>query len=87
VAISFGRPSDDRACQVKGRFVESRPASEAERHVIEGQLAGLGHQLELLAIPIEAFSGWPHWPAVAFKIEVNAVFDQTPGPGAGAPLP
>jgi hypothetical protein len=86
VAMSFGRPSDDRTCQVKGRFIASRPATEDERAVIEGQLMGLGRQLGMLAIPMEVFSGWPHWPAVAFRVEVNAVFDQTPGPGAGAPL-
>ena len=86
VAMSFGRPSDDRTCQVKGRFIASRPATEDERAVIEGQLMGLGQQLGMLAIPMEVFSGWPHWPAVAFRVEVNAVFDQTPGPGAGAPL-
>jgi len=87
VAMSFGRPSDDRACQVKGRLIGSRPATDGERGLIEGQLGALGLQLGMLAIPEETFSGWPYWPAVAFTIEVNAVFNQTPGPGAGAPLP
>ena len=87
IAMSFGRPSDDRACQVKGRFLESRPASEDERGIIEGQLMGLVRQMAMLAIPIEHFEGWLHWPAVAFRVEVTAVFNQTPGPGAGAPLP
>jgi len=87
MAMSFGRPSDDRTYQVKGRFIASRPATEDERGVIEGQLMGLGQQMAMLAIPIEHFEGWPHWPAVAFKVEVTAVFNQTPGPGAGAPLP
>jgi hypothetical protein len=87
VAMSFGRPSDDRTYQVKGRLIASRPATADERAVIEGQLMGLGQQMAMLAIPIEHFAGWPHWPAVAFKVEVTAVFNQTPGPGAGAPLP
>src|SRR5262245_28111681 len=26
VALGFARPSDDRACQIKGEFVEARPA-------------------------------------------------------------
>lgn len=87
LAMSFGRPSDDRTCQVKGRYLESRPAIDDERAAIERQLMGLGQQMAMLAIPIEHFAGWPYWPAVAFRFEVSAVFNQTPGPGAGAPIP
>src|SRR5688572_4231196 len=53
VAMSFGRPSDDRACQVKGRLIGSRPATDGERGLIEGQLGALGQQLGMLAIPDE----------------------------------
>jgi len=86
-ALCFGRPTDDRACQVKGRFVGARPATDAERAIIEAQLALLGQQMAMIAIPEVAFAGWVHWPAVAVTIKVTAVFNQTPGPGAGAPLP
>src|SRR5689334_20246361 len=33
-AIGFGRPTDDRACQVKGEFVESRAATARERPMV-----------------------------------------------------
>jgi hypothetical protein len=85
-AFCFGRPTDDVTCQLKGRFVAARPATDAERTVIEAQQALLGQQMAMIAIPEVAFAGWPSWPAVAITIRVEAVFDQTPGPGAGARL-
>jgi hypothetical protein len=86
VALCFQRPTDDRACQIKGAFVRARVATAEDRRVIDGQLARLGEQYGQLALPWEVVSGWSVWPAVAVTIQVNAVFDQTPGPGAGAPL-
>lgn len=86
VALSFQRPTDDHACQVKGAFVRARAATDDERGVVEGQLALLGEKYGQLALPWEVVSGWSVWPAVAVTVRVNAVFDQTPGPGAGSPL-
>lgn len=86
VAFSFQRPTDDHACQVKGAFVRARAATDDERRVIEGQLRRLGEQYGQLALPWEVVSGWVVWPAVAVTVRVTAVFDQTPGPGAGSPL-
>jgi hypothetical protein len=85
-AVSFGRPIDDRACQVKGTFVEARAASEAERALVSRQWDGFLANLEKIGIPRAATRAWVTWPAVAIRLRVNAVFEQTPGPGAGAPL-
>ena len=35
IAVGFARPIDERACQIKGIFVEARPASDDERTVID----------------------------------------------------
>jgi hypothetical protein len=85
-AIGFGRPVDDRACQVKGVFVKAWDASETERPVIDAQWNGFLRNLEQIGIPRAATRGWITWPAVAIRIRANAIFDQTPGPGAGAPI-
>jgi hypothetical protein len=85
-AISFGRPTDDRACQVKGVFVDARDAAEDERPVIAAQWDGFLASLERIGIPRAATRGWITWPAVAIRLRPNAIFDQTPGPGAGAPI-
>jgi hypothetical protein len=85
-AVGFGRPIDDRACQVKGVVVDLRDAADAERPLIEKQWDGFLAALERIGIPRAATLGWITWPAVAIRLRANAVFEQTPGPGAGAPI-
>jgi hypothetical protein len=85
-AVSFGRPVDDKACQVKGTFLAARDASDDERPFIAAQWDGFLASLEQIGIPRAATRAWITWPAVAIRLRVNAVFDQTPGPGAGAQI-
>ena len=85
-AIGFGRPTDDRACQVKGEFVESRAASARERTTVDAQWGALLDNMEQIGIPRQATEAWRLWPCVAIRMRVTALFSQTPGPGAGAPL-
>jgi hypothetical protein len=86
VAVSFGRPIDDRACQVKGTVTAIRKATPDERPIITAQWQGFVRQLELIGIPADLALGWANWPAVAIRMKVTAVFEQTPGPLAGTPL-
>jgi len=86
IAVGFGRPIDDRACQVKGVFLDARPAADGERAAVCAQWDGFLASLEKIGIPRAATRAWVTWPAVAIRFRVNALFDQTPGPGAGAPI-
>ena len=83
-AISFGRPIDDRACQVKGDVVAIRPAELSERETIEKGFASFLDGLEYIGIPR---ASWVLWPAVAIRVKATSVFEQTPGPAAGTPMP
>jgi hypothetical protein len=85
-AVLFGRPVDDRSCQVKGTFVSARPAKADERPFVEAQRDGFLDQLEHIGIPREAATSWITWPAVAIRLKVTALFEGTPGPQAGAAL-
>jgi hypothetical protein len=85
-ALVFGRPVDDRACQLKGQFVNARSASARDRLFIEAQWNAFLAQLEKIGIPRVAEAGWTTWPAVAIRLRATALFNQTPGPDAGAPL-
>ena len=85
-AVVFARPTDDRACQVKGIFVDARAAGENEREFVDAQWDRFLDQLERIGIPRLAAQGWITWPAVAVRLRATAVFEQTPGPDAGAPL-
>jgi hypothetical protein len=86
VAVGFARPVDDRACQIKGIFVEARPATEDERDTVERQWEGFRSNLERIGIPRLGTNGWSIWPAVAIRFRATAIFEQTPGPDAGALL-
>lgn len=86
VAVACARPQDDRACQVKGEVVAVRPARPDEYDLVTRQWAALREQLEQVGIPREATRTWAVWPCTAIQFRVTAVFDQTPGPNAGARL-
>jgi hypothetical protein len=85
-ALVFARPSDDRACQVKGVFTGSRAATSKERGLVDAQWKGFLKYLEMIGLPGAAFESWRNWPCIAIRVRVTALFSQTPGPGAGAPL-
>lgn len=84
--LLFARPTDDRACQVKGVFTGHRPAGDEERPFMDAQWDRFLKNLELVGIPRATTRGWVRWPAVAVRIRATALFDQTPGARAGAPL-
>lgn len=87
IAVDFDLPTSHRACQVKGLCTGSRPAREDERAEVERQLEAFGADLQKIGIPAAAFAGWKSWPCTALEIRVTELFEQTPGPGAGEPLP
>jgi hypothetical protein len=83
-AVSFGRPVDDRACQVKGDVVAIRPADPSEHETIRKGFESFLAGLEYIGIPR---ANWVLWPAVAIRVKATSVFEQTPGPAAGTPMP
>ena len=86
IAAVFDRPTDHRACQVKGLFEAARPARDDERALVEGQVAATSRELEAIGIPPALTAGWKTWPCVAIRLRVTHLFEQTPGPGTGGPL-
>ena len=85
-ALVFARPPDERACQVKGVYVEARPARTSERAFVASQWNRWVQRLGTIGLPPAAFENWTIWPCVAIRVRVTALFNQTPGPGAGAAL-
>jgi general stress protein 26 len=86
VALGFGRPSDDRACQIKGIFVGARAALARERKLVDRQWDALLADLAHIGFPRQLAEEWKTWPSIAIRLRVTALFSQTPGPGAGAPM-
>ena len=85
-ALVFARPPDERACQVKGTFTSARPASAAERAHVEAQWDRWLDRLASIGIARATLEPWITWPCTAIRVRVTAIFDQTPGQNAGAPL-
>ncbi len=85
-ALVCGRPVDERACQVKGRFVEVRPVTDSERTYASAQWEAFLNGLEYIGIPRGSAATWNSVADVAIALEVAAVFEQTPGPEAGKQL-
>jgi len=86
-AVSFARPTDDRAVQVKGEFLSMRDADPNEEKFVLGQWQSLLTELDAIGLAaLTSTSTWLMWPCVAVTIRVTAVFSQTPGPEAGAVL-
>lgn len=82
-ALTFARPTDERACQVKGLFVDVREVHDDERAHARQQWSDFLDNLEYIGIPRAASRTWVDAPDSAIRLRVTEVFDQTPGPNAG----
>jgi hypothetical protein len=85
-AVTCARPTDERACQIKGTFVDVRSATTEDRAFMDAQWMLFLDNLEHIGISRRGMTDWVTWPAVVIRLRVTAVFDQTPGQSAGAPL-
>jgi hypothetical protein len=86
-ALSFARPTDDRAVQIKGELISLRDADPSEEAFVIGQWKSLIGELDKIGLAaLTSTNTWLMWPCVAVKIRVTAIFSQTPGPEAGAVL-
>jgi hypothetical protein len=89
VAAVFSDPLTHRTIQLKGQDAAAAPATPDDLEVARSYRAGfasvlgpLGHPPEL----IHALLDYPDHDVVALSFTPSAAFNQTPGPGAGAPL-
>ena len=85
-ALVFARPPDERACQVKGLFAGAHPATDAELAIVAAQWQRWLDRLASIGCQLEVFQHWQTTPCVAIRVKPTALFNQTPGPGAGGPL-
>jgi len=86
ITLCVSRPIDHRTVQLKGRVVASGLASEEDRAVVERHRAGFAQTLAFVGVPPRLTLRISHWPSHAVRFRVEAIFDQTPGPGAGCEI-
>lgn len=83
IAVVSTYPPDHGTVQLKGRSRAVRLAREDERALVTDSLERLAEVLERVGMPRAITLSVSHWPAFAVEVEVESVFDQTPGPRAG----
>jgi hypothetical protein len=87
IAITLERPGDAFAVQLKGLALGMTESDERDR---ERQLvfrSALVEQLATVGVPRATTRRLVWWPSVAVEVEVHSIFQQTPGPRAGEPMP
>jgi hypothetical protein len=70
--------------QLKGRARAVRVAGEDEAEAVHGHFDRLMDVLESVGLPRRISRTFSIWPAFAVDLAVEAIFEQTPGPRAGA---
>jgi len=87
IAITLERAIDARAVQIKGKATSIRDSDEADRALQSVFRSAMIEQFALVGIPRATTRRLVWWPSLAVDVEVREVFQQTPGPKAGEPLP
>jgi hypothetical protein len=86
VAVTFSRPIDHRALQVKGPVLAVRSARPDERVIQERYVAAYVEQLYLVGLPRGLTRRVCYWPSMVVELGIEQLFMQTPGVGAGRRL-
>ena len=77
-------PIDHHSLQMKGTAATARLARQDEAEAVHRGLLGFGALLNTIGIPPRVTNAVTWWPAFAIEMRVEEIFDQTPGPRAGA---
>lgn len=86
VAICFSRMADHSTIQIKGRAREFALASDAERAHVDHYRGEFAQNLAFLGLPPRLSYRVSNWPCHAVRLDVETIWVQTPGPGAGEAL-
>jgi hypothetical protein len=86
VAISCTHPLSHESLQIKGLTRGVRLAPPSDEAFITRRLEEFGEVLAAIGLPKHVWRSVAHWPAFAIDVSIEQVFDQTPGPKAGAAI-
>ena len=86
-AVTFAEPVSYRSFQLKGRYQGVTPATSDEASWVQRHRDAFASQTALIGdSPGVRRNAWMDAPLLRLEIDVEAGFDQTPGPNAGHPL-
>lgn len=87
IAVTFSRVLDLRGVQMKGHVTSVREAPLADRDLQARYFDAFLAALEEVGMPRGTSQRMAFWPSVAIDVTPDVIFEQTPGPVAGRPLP
>lgn len=86
VAMTASRPIDYRTIQIKGPATPVRAATDAEHQIASRYLSAFTEALYLVGLQRAVVRRLRVSPTVAVEMAIETIFQQTPGPAAGARL-
>ena len=86
IAVAATNVVDHCSTQLKGIVTNVRLARDDESPLLRAQLDQFGDVVDALGLPKRIIRTVAVWPAFAVEFRVDEIYDQTPGPQAGAAL-
>jgi hypothetical protein len=83
ITVALTDPNDHTSYQMKGQFLKARAMAEDEAGLQQQYRVKLANVISTLGYPKEIAERYAHHADLAIEIEVEQIFNQTPGPGAG----
>lgn len=83
VAMHISHPVGHRAVQLKGSVRATRAADAQDHSFVRQCVAELATVVDPIGMPFERVMSMSFWPAAAIDVQVEEIYLQTPGPGAG----
>lgn len=86
LAVMITRVVEHMGVQLKGTVETIRLAADDEAAFVRRRLNEFADVLDEIGLPRRIFRSVAHWPAFAIEVTVEEIYDQTPGPRAGASI-
>jgi hypothetical protein len=86
VAVAATQVIEHVSIQLKGTANTARLARDDEAAFVEDRFKAFAEVLYRIGMPRRLTRSLVHWPAFVVDMRVEEIFDQTPGPNAGARL-
>jgi hypothetical protein len=86
IAIALELPSAHVTRQLKGVAIKVGAAPAKRRAMLDEGFERFIEQCGTVGLPRRLLDRVVRWPATEIVVRVEAVFEQTPGPGAGEPF-
>ncbi|HEY0706156.1 MAG TPA: hypothetical protein VGG33_05130 [Polyangia bacterium] len=74
-----------KTLQIKGRALNIAPTPDEQRPAVEAAAEAFFAVCEQLGLPRRLTDRALRWPTTSVRVQVEHVFEQSPGPGAGEP--